>query len=383
MALTFALHLPRRHFALAMDASLAEGSVTGVVGPSGSGKSSLLRALAGVERAARGQLVFGAQHWLDGRRALAIERRRVGLVTQHPSLFRHLSPRDNLLFGYQRLAASERRLHPDELIARLGLAPLLALHTHQLSGGQQQRLMLGRALLANPRVLLLDEPVSALDAPARTELLDAVTDMARTHGMTTLLVSHQPEDLARCADQLLAVEHGRVTVCCDVREPVAHPLLGRDHVLSVLRGCRTDTRTDAHAGTVQLAGVASHTLVLGARCPRAVEIDLLVRARDIVVSAAPELCTSLDHQLAATVVQLTPSCFDGEQRLLLACGGQPLTTFLSDLAAERLALRPGQRVNVHFAVHACRAATPDARLDARRRALATAQPATQPGYAGY
>ena len=379
MAFIFDIHLPRRHFALAIDASLAEGSITGVVGPSGSGKSSLLRALAGVEKQARGQLSLGAQQWLDGQRALPPEQRRVGLATQHASLFRHLSPHDNLLFAYQRLAPRQRMLHPDEIIARLGLEPLLALRTHQLSGGQQQRLMLGRALLASPRVLLLDEPVSALDATARTQLLDAVTHMARTHGMTTLLVSHQPGDLARCADQLLAIDQGRTQVCCDVRDPAAHPLLGRDNILSVLN-CR---RTDETSGTVQLAGASTHTLQLGERCPTATDIDLLVRAQDIVISLAPDLCSSLDHQLAATVVKQTPACGVGEQRLLLDCGGQPVTALLSDRAASRLALRPGQHVTLHFAIHACRAAAPEPRHDAPRHTVAAPDTHTRPLYAGH
>lgn len=346
MAIEIDVRLPRQHYALSVSARLPQQGVTGVTGPSGSGKSSLLRVLAGIEKDAYGRIAINGHTWLDHRVSVPPQQRRLALVTQHPSLFAHLSARDNLLFGYQRLRNDQRLVHPEQVIELLGVAPLLTLHTHQLSGGQQQRLMLGRALLSSPRLLLLDEPLSALDPAAHAQLLDVMVRSARSLGIPAVLVSHQPDDIARHADHLLALDQGQVTLCCRVHDAAAQQRLGADHVVSVLHG-RSNT---LHHGDVLLTGSPPQHLAVATHHA---DVNLYIRAQDIVLSLLPDPCSSLDHQLEVVIRHLGPSGVAGQQRVELDCSGQSLVTFISDDAADRLLLHVGLRLTAQCRIHAC------------------------------
>jgi molybdate transport system ATP-binding protein len=174
----------------------------GLVGPSGCGKSTTLRVLAGLERRATGHIRFGGATWLDGDRSLAPHLRRVGWVPQDACLFPHLSVHENL--AYAGAPATEVR----GLAERLRIAPLLDRRTRNLSGGERQRVALGRALLARPRLLLLDEPFAALDDALRTELASDLAEVTRERSIPFVLVSHHAADLARVAQETWALAGG-------------------------------------------------------------------------------------------------------------------------------------------------------------------------------
>ena len=185
---------------------VTEARAIAVVGPSGSGKTTLLRALAGLERAAKGTLRLEGDRWLDSAAGIFVEPtlRRAGWVPQEGLLFPHLSVRENLAFAGP--PASEL----EALAAALGLTALLERRPRNLSGGERQRVALGRAMLSRPRLLLLDEPFSAADAPLRATLTEVVADFARRTATPLVLVSHHPGDVAALATEVFTLREGRL-----------------------------------------------------------------------------------------------------------------------------------------------------------------------------
>lgn len=190
-------------FTLDCELALELGGILGLFGPSGCGKSTLLRIIAGLDRQPCDRL-----HWRGHELApLLPEMRRIGLVFQDSRLFPHMTVLGNLQLAARK---GRGRWQPQVLAERLGFAELLSQPAHALSGGQRQRVALGRALLAEPDLLLLDEPFSALDPALRREMLDEVTLLARSRATTVLMVTHHPEDAALIADRLLFVDEGRI-----------------------------------------------------------------------------------------------------------------------------------------------------------------------------
>jgi molybdate transport system ATP-binding protein len=182
--------------------------VTALVGPSGSGKTTLLRCLAGLTRL-EGSVRFGDQVWQDGWRFTPPHRRPVGYVFQEGSLFPHLSVRGNLAFGLKRSHAKPRVTF-DDAVRLLGLSPLLDRSTAKLSGGERQRAALGRALLVQPELLLLDEPVSSLDVEGKAEVLARLEAVFRTLDIPVIYVSHDLAEVARLASRVVAMKEGRI-----------------------------------------------------------------------------------------------------------------------------------------------------------------------------
>ncbi len=212
--------LARGGFSLDVDFSAPAAGVTGVFGPSGSGKTTLLRCVAGLERPAGGLLEVAGEVWQDEARGIFLpaHRRRVGYVFQEAGLFDHLSVRRNLEYGLRRTPAAERRVALAEAVEWLGLAPLLGRSTRALSGGERQRVAIGRALLASPRLLLMDEPMAALDAAARGEILPYLERLHARLEVPALYVSHSAAEVLRLADHLLLLGAGRVRAAGPVAE---------------------------------------------------------------------------------------------------------------------------------------------------------------------
>jgi molybdate transport system ATP-binding protein len=197
-------------FALDLELELKKGEFLGVMGPSGSGKSTFLRILAGLEEA-RGRIVVDGEVWLDGKRALAPQKRSAGMVFQDYALFANMSVLGNLLY-----------VDPDEAFARkllelVGLWELRDRNVTRLSGGQKQRVALARALMRRPKLLLLDEPLSALDPATRSRLQGVIADLHRAFGTTTIMVSHDYGELGRLAQRVVHMELGKLTLPTESR----------------------------------------------------------------------------------------------------------------------------------------------------------------------
>lgn len=182
--------------------------ITALSGPSGSGKTTLLRCIAGLVRLS-GRLSVAGEIWQDERTFVPPHRRPVGVVFQEASLLAHLSVRGNLLYGARR-ASGKTEVGLDDTVELLGLAPLLARSTANLSGGERQRVALGRALLSQPRLLLMDEPLSSLDAGSKAEILPYLERLHRALAIPALYISHDTGEIARLADRVLLMRDGRV-----------------------------------------------------------------------------------------------------------------------------------------------------------------------------
>jgi molybdate transport system ATP-binding protein len=195
-------------FVLDVAFSVAASGVTALSGPSGSGKTSLLRCIAGLSRLP-GRLTVAGEVWQDERRFLPAHRRPVGVVFEEPRLLSHLSVRGKLVYAARRSPAGGTSF--DSVVELLGLAPLVQRSTTHLSGGERQRVALGRALLSQPRLLLMDEPLSSLDAASKAEILPYLDRLHRELSIPTLYVSHDAGEIARLADHVLYMRDGKIT----------------------------------------------------------------------------------------------------------------------------------------------------------------------------
>jgi molybdate transport system ATP-binding protein len=188
--------------------SIPASGVTAISGPSGGGKTTLLRCIAGLTRVP-GRLVVRGQVWQDAHRFLPAHRRAVGYVFQEPSLLEHLTVRANLLFGFTR-NRGQAKVAFDDVIALLGVGPLLARSTTKLSGGERQRVAIGRALLSQPELLLMDEPLSSLDPESKAEILPYLDRLHQALSIPVIYVSHDPAEITRLADRVYEMRSGQI-----------------------------------------------------------------------------------------------------------------------------------------------------------------------------
>lgn len=199
----------QRSFRLEVDLQLFNKELLALTGPSGSGKTTILRILAGLEKRAKGRLMLQGELWQDSAQGifLAPQQRSIGVVFQDYALFPNMSVVQNLLFA---LPKTENQTLIEELLEVMGLRELKTAYPQELSGGQQQRVALARALVRRPKLLLLDEPLSALDTQMREHLQTFIRLLHERYALTTLLISHHPEEIQRLADRVIVLEKGKI-----------------------------------------------------------------------------------------------------------------------------------------------------------------------------
>jgi molybdate transport system ATP-binding protein len=333
-----ALRVTRGDFRLDVDLALPGRGVTAVFGPSGSGKSTLLRAIAGLEPDAAGEVRIGDAVWQDAGQRLPAHRRATGVVFQHTALLPHLSVDGNLRYGWKRTGAPQALL--DGWIERLALAPLLARRPDTLSGGERQRVALARALACDPRWLLLDEPLSALDGERRAEILPYLEAVRREAGIPILHVTHAMEEAARLADHLVLMDAGKVVAAgpaLDILNRGDLPLALREDAGVVLEA-RVESR-DAH-GLLTLQTRAGTLHAHGPAHAPGTPLRLRVQARDVSLALQRHDDSSLLNLLPATLLGLDPLP-GGQVQARLDASGAPLLARISHRSVERLGLRPG------------------------------------------
>lgn len=190
--------------------SVAPGELVCLLGPSGCGKTTALRVAAGLEALQRGRVLVDGRVMADAAVDVPPEQRNVGLVFQDYALFPHLSVLDNVAFGLRRLPAAERRKHALDALTQVGMSDFAAVFPHTLSGGQQQRVALARALAPRPRIMLLDEPFSGLDAKLRNQVRDETLHVLKASSTATLMVTHDPEEAMFMADRIAVMREGAI-----------------------------------------------------------------------------------------------------------------------------------------------------------------------------
>ncbi len=280
-------------FSLEVDLQLPGRGVTALFGHSGSGKTTLLRCIAGLERAPQGRLVVNGDVWQDAGRWVPVHRRPIGYVFQEASLFPHLSVMGNLQFGLKR-SSTAGRVSLDQAVALLGIEALLDRKPERLSGGERQRVGIARALAVGPHLLLMDEPLAALDLKRKQEILPYLQRLHDELDIPIVYVSHAPDEVMRLADHLVALERGRVIVegpLLDTLSRLDLPLrLGED--VGVVLEARVGER-DAHW---QLARLDFDGGALWLRDP-GLDVGAQVRARVLARDVSLALSRSTDSSI--------------------------------------------------------------------------------------
>jgi molybdate transport system ATP-binding protein len=318
--------------------------VTAVFGPSGCGKTTLLRAVAGLEPAARGRLRIDGETWQDARGFVPPHRRAVGYVFQEPSLFSHLRVAGNLRYALKRVPSGERRVSMDEAVRLLALERMLDRDPVSLSGGERQRVAIARALLTSPRLLLMDEPLAALDQRSRAEILPFLERLHERLALPVLYVSHASDEVARLADRVVLMEAGRVTGSGPVAEIFTRldlPLARADTAEAVVEAVVAGQDPDYHLSHLDFPG--GRLTVPGTDLPTGRRVRVRIPARD--------LSLTLERQSGTSILNILPVRVEGLARegpaqciVRLDAGGVPLLARVTNRSAAELELRPGAEV---------------------------------------
>ena len=332
----------------ALDARFAsDAPIVALFGRSGSGKTTLIEAIAGLVRPASGRIVIDGRTLFDSERGidLAPEARRVGYVFQEGLLFPHLSVRGNLAYGERLVPTQERFVDRDRVVALLGLATLMDRHPATLSGGEKQRVAIGRALLASPRILLMDEPLSSLDAARKSEILQYVELLRDELKLPIVYVSHVIEEVTRLADSLVMISEGKVIASGPVAELLSRPesqaYSGRYDAGAVVEA--RVARLDERFGLSVLAFDGGELVVPNVDALPGEPVRARIRSRDVSLALEHPRHVSIQNIFEATVVSI-----DGEFGAIvdvhLRVGATPLAARVTRKAATQLGLAPGTRV---------------------------------------
>lgn len=341
------IKLGKANFLLDARFKIPAFGVTGIFGPSGSGKTSLLRVIAGLETTAQGRVSVKGREYLKADRALAAHQRRVGFVFQDARLFPHLDVEENLLFGRRRLRKPIIINRLEEFYELLGVASLLSRDISGLSGGEQQRIALGRALLAEPDILLMDEPLSALDQGTRKQLMSFLEELFQQLEMPVFYVSHSSEEIARLADQLVVMEGGQVKACGDIQRVLSlvdSDLAQSDSSFSVINGVVQQSVSD-DVTLVRSEG-GQELLLPGAAQPGDIgkQVRLRVRARDVSLCLEKPGSSSILNILPARVVEIAEQSQRGSRTVRLDIGSGAILAKVSDYSVKHLKLGQGMEL---------------------------------------
>ncbi len=342
-----AVDVRRRFGDFRLDARFeAEGGVTALFGRSGSGKTTLVNLLAGLDRpddgriAVDGTVLFDAAGGID----LPPEHRRLGYVFQEGRLFPHLSVRGNLTFGMRRVRPADRHQDFDQVVRLLDLEPLLDRRPRSLSGGEKQRVAIGRALLASPRLLLMDEPLASLDAPRKNEILPFIERLRDVLRLPVVYVSHAVDEVVRLADTLVLLSDGRTVAAGGVEDIMSRldlrPLTGRYEAGAVLTA--TVAGEDRAFDLTELAFAGHRLLVPRLGLPEGTRLRVRVRARDVALSLSRPTGTSVLNVFPGVVREIETG--PGPQVDVLLDVGQPLIARITRRSLAELNLAPGRPV---------------------------------------
>lgn len=346
MSLRVQLRLDRgAQFSLWVDATLAESGVTAVFGASGSGKTTLLRCIAGLERGSSGTVQLNETLWQDGQHFVPTHRRDIGYVFQEHSLLPHLSAEGNLRYARKRAGKTITAREYDAIVETLGIGALLVRKPAALSGGERQRVAIARALVLQPRLLLMDEPLSSLDAARKREILPYLERLRQDVAIPILYVSHSLDEVARLADDVLVLEQGRVAAHGPVAEVFARTDLPLDPAEEpgVVLNCKVLERDNQwHLARAGFVGgelwLRDGGDVVGA------EVRVRVQARDVSIALSRAEDSSVLNRLPAQVESIEPAGDVANALVLLRCGDAPVLARLTQRSVTQLGLRPGLAV---------------------------------------
>ena len=337
----------RGSFRLDVDVHLPGYGVSALFGHSGSGKTTCLRAMAGLERAAGGYFAIGDDVWQDEakNRFVPPHQRELGMVFQDASLFSHLSVRGNMEFGQKRVRKlaphGEHRFVLPEVAELLGITHLLERSTNQLSGGERQRVTIARALLSSPKILLMDEPLAALDMKRKLEILPYLERLREELSMPIVYVSHAPDEVARLADHLVLLEQGQVVASGPLNQVLSRidlPDAFADDAGVVIKGYVAGHEAD---DLTRLEFSGGRIYISRRPEPIGTVLRCRVHARDVSLALKPQQHTSILNSVSARVVDLAQTNTPGHVLVRLDVADAPLLARITRRSAEKLDIRPG------------------------------------------
>lgn len=334
---------------VALDLPLA--GLTALFGPSGAGKSTLVNLVAGLLRPDTGRIVVGNTVFFDSASGIdrPVHRRELGVVFQDARLFPHLTIRGNLLYGWRR--AGDRARRPaatlDTVVPLLGLESLLDRRPHTLSGGERQRVALGRALLAQPSLLLMDEPLASLDAARKAELLPYIERLRDEFDLPILYVSHSLEEVMRLATSLVLFDRGRVSVAGPLAEVMEHPaaasLRSAGEGGALVFGHLAPDPQGAGASVLRCDGFSLRVSCVD--LPAGASVRARIPAREVAIARVDPGEISISNRIEGTIERIDSSALaDGQVEVRVRVGaGSVIVAAITAESARRLALAPGQR----------------------------------------
>ena len=334
--------------AFRLDAAFEFGDgakVTALFGPSGSGKSTVINAIAGLIQPEFGRLVLGGETLLDTDRGVSVpaHARRIGVVFQDTRLFPHLTVKANLLYGWQRASAKADSRGIDAVIALLALERLLDRRPRTLSGGEKSRVALGRALLMNPRALLLDEPLAALDAARKAEILPYLDRLVHETRIPMLYVSHSLDEVARLADRMVLIDKGRVIAQGSLFEVTQRLdlIAGNELLPGAVLETRIAGHDDAH-GLTDLVLAGERLVVPRVDKPVGDSVRIRIDALDVMLALSRPEGVSANNILAANIAAIEET--GGHADIQLALGDARLIARITRRSLDRMGLKPGMPV---------------------------------------
>ena len=348
MSATLEVDIEHRLGAFELDIHFRSGrGLTALFGRSGAGKTSVVNAIAGLVRPERGRIVVDGAVLLDTERGIRApaHRRRVGYVFQEGRLFPHLTVRQNLLFGRWFAPGFAPAVQLDDVVDLLGIGALLDRRPGRLSGGEKQRVAIGRALLAGPRLLLMDEPLASLDARRKDEILPYIERLRDQASVPIVYVSHAVAEVTRLASTIVLISDGRVRAVGPLQEVMGraelYPMAGRFEAGAVL-AVRVAAH-DARWGLTELAGVFGKLTVPRLHAPVGAALRVRIRARDVILAATPPTGISALNVLAGRVEAVVP-IEDAALEVQLRLGDERLLARVTRRSGAALGLVPGCEV---------------------------------------
>lgn len=336
-------------FALDVDLQLPGRGVTALYGHSGSGKTTCLRCVAGLERADHGFIQVNGEVWQDSENKVFVapHKRALGYVFQEASLFPHLSVLANLEFGLKRIPKPQRRVDMAHATELLGISHLLDRHPQHLSGGERQRVGIARALLTSPKLLLMDEPLAALDAQRKSEILPYLQRLHDELEIPVLYVSHSQDEVARLADHIVLLSNGKALASGPIGQTLARldlPLAMGDDAGVVIEG-----RVSAYDADYQLLSLQLPDTTLNIRVPHTPldagqALRCKVQARDVSLSLHGTGQSSILNRLPVTVVSEMNADNAAHVLIRLDAAGTPLLARITRYSRDQLNVHPGQQL---------------------------------------
>ncbi len=347
--LQFDLRLQRPGFTLQTAMALPLQGVTVLWGASGSGKTTLLRCLAGLERA-HGRVQLGHTLWQDDAQGVFVPtwQRRLGMVFQDHALFDHLDVRGNLMYGLRRLPATEQataKAALDEAVQVLGIGHLLTRGVQALSGGERQRVAMARALAVRPQVLLLDEPLAALDAARKAEVLPWLEQLRTQLRVPMVYVTHAADEVTRLADHLVVVQAGQVQASGPVQDVLASvqvPVSLGDDVGALVDA--TIVQRDAQWSLAHVRMQDAALCVPDRGLPEGTHLRLRILARDVSITLERAQGTSIQNHVPCVVQAMVPDSSDHQMLVQLRHGEALLVARVTRRAVDMLQLRESMAV---------------------------------------